>query len=83
MEPKSTHYLTDYTKKLLREAGMFGCCLSTILLPEETILLSDMSSPEVDATYYSRIVGKLIYLTNTQLEISYSVGIVSHYMVTP
>jgi hypothetical protein len=28
-------------------------------------------------------VGKLIYLTNTQLDISYAMGVVSRHMATP
>lgn len=56
---------TDYIEQLLCEVGMSECHPSSIPLPEGTVLLSDMSSPQVDAVHYSRIVGKLIYLTNT------------------
>lgn len=73
----------DYTKQLPREAGMSKCRPSTIPLHKGIILLSDMSSSIVDATYYSRVVGKLIYLMNTQPNINYFVGIVSRYMAPP
>lgn len=37
----------------------------------------------IDPTNYNRLISKLIHLTNTRPDISYSVGIVSHYMVSP
>lgn len=74
---------TDYTNQLLRETGMSKCRPLTIPLLEGTVLLTDMSSSKVDTIYYNCVVGKLIYLTNTRPDISYSVGIVSRYMVTP
>lgn len=74
---------SDYTEQLLREAGMSDCRPSHIPLPEGTVLLSDMSSPHVDVTNYCCLVGKLIYLTNTRPDISYSVGVVSRFMASP
>lgn len=62
---------------------MLECPPSTIPLLERMVLLSDMSSLDVDTTYYSHIFGKLVYLMNMQPDINYSIGIVSWYMVSP
>jgi hypothetical protein len=39
-----------------------------------------MSTKYVDSTYYSQIVGKLIFLTITRLDLAYAVSTVSRYM---
>jgi hypothetical protein len=41
------------------------------------------TSPEVDATLYCQLVGSLLYLTHTRLDISFVVGIVARHMQTP
>lgn len=66
-------YQVNYTEQLLCEVGMAKCRSSTISLPEGILLLTDMSLASIDATYYNHIVGKLIYLMNTKLDISYFV----------
>ncbi|GAV67050.1 hypothetical protein CFOL_v3_10559 [Cephalotus follicularis] len=38
---------------------------------------------KVDETLYRKLVGSLIYLTNTRLEIVYAVSIVSRFMSNP
>lgn len=73
----------NYTDQLLLDAGMTECRPSAVPLPEGTVLFTDMSAAPVDSTHYSRLVGKLIYLTNTRPDISYFVGIVNRYMVAP
>jgi hypothetical protein len=41
------------------------------------------TSPEVDATLYCQLVGSVLYLTHTHLDISFVVGIVPWYMKKP
>eukprot|EP00253_Pinus_taeda_P025939 PITA_25939 len=41
------------------------------------------TSPEVDATLYHQLVGKLLYLTHTHLDLSFAVGLVSRFMQKP
>lgn len=39
--------------------------------------------PMIDTSRYQRLVGKLIYLSLTRLDIAYVVGVVSQFMHTP
>eukprot|EP00253_Pinus_taeda_P011636 PITA_11636 len=41
------------------------------------------TSPEVDATLYHQLVGKLLYLTHTRLDLSFVVGLISWFMKNP
>eukprot|EP00253_Pinus_taeda_P003028 PITA_03028 len=41
------------------------------------------TSPEVDATLYHQLVGKLLYLTHTCPELSFVVGLVARFMQNP
>eukprot|EP00253_Pinus_taeda_P017415 PITA_17415 len=41
------------------------------------------TSPEVDATLYHQLVGKILYLTHTRPELFFVVGLVAQFMQTP
>lgn len=41
------------------------------------------TSPEVDATLYRQLVGKLLYLTRTRPDLSFAVGLVAWFMHKP
>ena len=41
------------------------------------------TSPEVDATLYRQILGKLLYLTHNRPDLSFAVGLVAQFMQTP
>ena len=45
-------------------------------------IFATCTSPEVDATLYRHLVGSLLYLTHSCLDLSFSIGCVSHYMQT-
>jgi hypothetical protein len=46
-------------------------------------LAATCTSPKVYATLYHLLVGSLLYLTHTHLDLSFVVGIVAWYMQTP
>ncbi|XP_019435853.1 PREDICTED: uncharacterized protein LOC109342297 [Lupinus angustifolius] len=48
-----------------------------------TKLHQDTSTPHSDPATYRRLVGKLLYLTNTRLDINYVVQQLSQFMVQP
>jgi len=73
----------QYALNKLIEYGMMGC--KHILIPlEQNVKLSvDEGNLVEDTTMYRRIVGSLIYMTITRLNLSYAVGMVSQFMQTP
>ena len=46
-------------------------------------LSATCTSPKVDATLYRQLVGSLLYLTHSCLDLSFIVGRVARYMQTP
>ena len=68
---------------LLNEVGMLGCKLETTPINPYHKLGVDPSRTPIDKGQYQRLVGKLIYLSYTQLDIVYVVGLVSQLMHTP
>jgi hypothetical protein len=46
-------------------------------------LLVDTSSELIDATLYRQIIGSLMYLTNTRLDICFAVNTLSQFLVEP
>jgi hypothetical protein len=43
-----------------------------------------MNSPKVDPTYYNQsLAGKLIFFTNTRLDIAFAINLVNRYMQRP
>ena len=72
-----------YVLDLLHDTGMMGCCPAFTpmdpnlkLSPESGELLSDPSS-------YQCLVGCLIYLTNTRLDLTFAVSMVSQFLHAP
>ena len=72
-----------YTRDLLQKFGMVDC--KPISTPMETNikLRADEGEFLKNSTMYRKIVGSLIYLTLTQPDISYAVGLVSRFMQEP
>ncbi|KAM1770681.1 hypothetical protein ACFX11_045589 [Malus domestica] len=71
-----------YVMDLLKDANMSDA--KPALTPLDSKLKLDLGgTPLSDISFYQRLVGKLIYLTITRPDISYSVSIASQFMHSP
>ncbi|XP_017416389.2 uncharacterized mitochondrial protein AtMg00810-like [Vigna angularis] len=72
-----------YALDILEEIGMLGC------KPSSTPFLSDTTSLYKEDSYlddlgpYRRLIGKLLYLTNTRPDLCFSVNLLSQFMQSP
>jgi len=73
----------QYALNKLSEYGMTGCKPISIPLEQNVKLNADEGDLVEDTTMYRCIVGSLIYMTITRLDLSYVVGVVSQFMQTP
>jgi hypothetical protein len=62
---------------------MTGCKPISIPLEQNVKLNANEGDLVEDTTMYRHIVGSLIYMTITRLDLSYVVGVVSQFMQTP
>jgi hypothetical protein len=73
----------QYALNKLSEYGMMGCKPISIPLKQNVKLSVDEGDLVEDTTMYRHIVGSLIYMTITRLDLNYAVGVVSQFMQTP
>jgi len=73
----------QYALNKLTEYGMTGYKPISIPLEQNVKLSANEGDLAEDITIYRRIVGSLIYMTITGLNLSYAVGVVSQFMQTP
>ncbi len=72
-----------YVEEMLKEFNMQDYKSSQTPMTKGLHLIADMKTKEVDAIEYRRMVGKLIYLTNSRPNISFVVEVVSRFMAKP
>ena len=70
-----------YVLDLLTETGMLGYKLSNTPIKARKRTKSD--GKPMDRERYQRLVGRLIYLSHTRLDIAFVVSVVSQYMHSP
>ena len=63
-----------YIQDLLKETGMLGCKLAETPIEQNHRLGEANEDQLVDRGNYQRLVGKLIYLSHTRLDIAYAVS---------
>jgi hypothetical protein len=73
----------EYAFNKLSEYGMTSCKPISIPLEQNVKLSVDEGDLVEDTTMYRHIMGSLIYMTITRLDLSYVVGVVSQFMQTP
>jgi len=64
---------------MLKEFGMLHYNLAIMPMLSTNKLSTYVKLEEIYATLYKTIVGKLIFLTNIRLDITFVVGVVSMY----
>ena len=67
----------------MEEVGLLGAKPTKIPMKANLVLTPAGSSPLHEPVRYRRLVGKLIYLTITRLEIAYTVNTLSQFMQDP
>ncbi|CAM8895968.1 unnamed protein product [Rhodiola kirilowii] len=72
-----------YALELIADAGLLACKPSSIPMDTKHKLGLSTASILADLSPYRRLVGKLIYLTNTRPDIAYSVHMLSQFMTQP
>jgi hypothetical protein len=72
-----------YTREILGKFHMEGCKPMDTPLPRNWRKEDATSGEVVDATIYRQLVGSLMYLVNTRLDICYAVNQLSQAMVKP
>lgn len=72
-----------YVLDILKETGLLGAKLSAFPIKRNHQLAFDKSELLTDVAAYRRLVGKLIYLSNTRSDRSYAIHIMSQFMHKP
>jgi hypothetical protein len=72
-----------YTVEILKRFDMLECKPMNTPMEAKLKLLVDTSLELIDATLYRQIVGSLMYLTNTRLDICFVVNTLSQFLVEP
>jgi hypothetical protein len=72
-----------YTLELLQDAGLLGTKPSNIPFNPTTKLSSTDGAPLDDPSSYRRLIGRLLYLTHTRPDISFSVQHLSQFVSKP
>jgi hypothetical protein len=72
-----------YTVEIMKRFNMLECKSMNTPMEAMLKLLVDTSSELVDSTLYRQIIGSLMYLTNTRLDICFAVNTLSQFLVEP
>ena len=68
---------------MLSKYGMASCKPIYVLLDQNGKRGAHVGDVLEDATMYRKIVGNLIYMTITRLDMNYTIGLKSHFMKVP
>eukprot|EP00253_Pinus_taeda_P020080 PITA_20080 len=71
---------SKYACDLLRNFHMEDCKPAPSPFQSGVKLSVTCTSPEVDATLYRQLVGKILYLTHTRPDLSFAVGLVARFI---
>ncbi|CAL9001730.1 unnamed protein product [Prunus brigantina] len=80
---KNEIFLSQYVLDLLKETSMLGCERIDIPIEQNHGLEECPYQVPIDKGRYPRLVGRLIYLSYTRLDIAYALSVVSGFMHNP
>ena len=72
-----------YTLNLLEDAGLLGCKPSTIPMDPSLHMSKDLGTPLPNPTEYRELIGRLLYLTITRMDITFAVHQLSQFLSAP
>ena len=72
-----------YVLDLLKETSMIGCKPANTPMDPNTKLSTKLAQGPMNKGRYHRLVGKLIYLSHTRLDIAFGISYVSQFMHPP
>uniref|UniRef100_A0A2N9F1J4 non-specific serine/threonine protein kinase n=1 Tax=Fagus sylvatica TaxID=28930 RepID=A0A2N9F1J4_FAGSY len=72
-----------YTLDLLQDTGMLGCRPASTPMDPNLKLSVESGELLFNPSMYQRLVGRLIYLTNTRPDLTFAVSVVSQFMHAP
>jgi hypothetical protein len=72
-----------YCLDLLKDSGLLGSKPVTTPLDPAVKLYNDEGKPFEDISQYRRLIGKLLYLTNTRPDIAYATQQLSQFLYKP
>jgi len=74
-----------YILNLLHDVGMLDCASMPTPMLHSSRLSPTQGAPlfDIDASSYCRLIGRLLYLTNTRPEITFSVNNLSQFVKAP
>lgn len=73
----------SYIIKDLKDFHMLECRPSTLPIDAGKYLTEDTSTTFVDPTFYRKLVGHLMFATNSRFDICFVVGQLSRFMTAP
>ncbi|RDY07283.1 putative mitochondrial protein, partial [Mucuna pruriens] len=79
---KLKYFLEIEVLDLLKETRKLGCKIIGVPI-EQNHRIGCEEGPIIEKSQYQRLVGKLIYLSHTRLDIAYVVSMVSQFMHDP
>ena len=72
-----------YALDMLQRFNMLDCKPASTPFEPSVVLSTTCTTPTMDSTLYIQLVGSLLYLTQTSLDISFVVGLVSRFSFDP
>ena len=72
-----------YIVDLLKDTGKLACRPASTQIEPNHKLEKEKKDVDVDKEMYQRLVGILIYLSHTRLDIAYAVSVINQFMHNP